>query len=44
MPGVCSAGLNRTVLPVTSAAVTIPQGMASGKFQGAMTTPTPRGW
>jgi len=30
MPGVCSAGLNRTVLPVTSAAVTIPQGMARG--------------
>ena len=44
MPGVCSAGLNTTVLPVTSAAVTMPVGIASGKFQGAMTTPTPRGW
>ena len=44
MPGVCSAGLNTTVLPVTSAAVTMPVGIASGKFHGAMTTPTPRGW
>ena len=43
MPGVCSAGLNTTQFPVTSAAVTMPVGIASGKFHGAMTTPTPRG-
>ena len=44
MSGVCSAGLKHTVLPATSAAVTMPVGMASGKFHGAMTTPTPRAW
>jgi hypothetical protein len=42
-PGVCSAGLKRTALPVTSAALTMPVGMASGKFQGAITAPMPRG-
>jgi hypothetical protein len=44
MPGVCSAGLTMTVLPVTSAATVMPQQIASGKFQGLMTTATPRGW
>ena len=43
MPGVCSAGLKSTALPVTSAAVTMPAGIASGKFHGEITTPTPRG-
>ena len=41
-PGVCSAGLRTTVLPVTSAAAVMPEGMASGKFQGEMTAVTPR--
>ena len=36
-------GLYRTALPVTSAADTIPTDMARGKFQGAMTSPTPLG-
>ena len=31
------------MLPATSAATVMPQGMASGKFQGGMTTATPRG-
>ncbi len=44
MPGVCSAGLTITVLPMTSAATVMPQQMASGKFHGLMTTATPRGW
>ncbi len=44
MPGVCSAGLTMTVLPVTRAATVMPQQIASGKFQGLMTTATPRGW
>ena len=39
----CSAGFMMTVLPVTSAAVTIPVKMASGKFHGAMTSAMPRG-
>ena len=39
----CSAGFMMTVLPVTSAATVIPARMASGKFHGAMTRPTPRG-
>src|SRR5213078_595018 len=39
MPGVCSAGLKTTQFPVTSAAVTMPAGIASGKFHGAMTEP-----
>ena len=43
MTGDCSAGLRITVLPVTSAATVMPQGMARGKFQGGMTTATPRG-
>ena len=39
----CSAGFIITVLPVTSAAETMPQRIAMGKFQGAMTRATPRG-
>ena len=39
MPGVCSAGLRSTAFPVTSAAVTMPVGIASGKFHGAITAP-----
>ena len=42
MAGVCSAGLKQTALPVTRAAVTMPVGMARGKFHGAITAPTPR--
>jgi hypothetical protein len=41
-PGVCSAGLAATALPVTSAATTWPVKMASGKFQGEMHAHTPR--
>ncbi len=32
-----------TVLPVTSAAETMPHKIAIGKFHGAMTSATPRG-
>ena len=42
MTGDCSAGLRTTGLPATSAAAVIPIGMARGKFQGGMTTTTPR--
>ena len=42
-PGVCSAGLNSTAFPATSAAVTMPVGIASGKFHGEITTPMPSG-
>ena len=42
--GVCSAGLRMTGFPAASAAVTIPAGMASGKFHGAMTAVTPLPW
>jgi len=41
-PGVCSAGLASTVLPVAKAAATWPMKMASGKFHGLMHTHTPR--
>ena len=44
MPNVGPAGLISTGLPVTSAAVVIPHRIARGKFQGLMTTATPRGW
>ena len=44
MTGVGSAGFTITVLPATRAAVVMPVRMASGKFHGAMTTATPRGW
>src|SRR5262249_12839585 len=43
MMGDCSAGFITTVLPATRAAAVIPVRIASGKFQGAMTTATPRG-
>ena len=43
MTGDCSAGLRITVFPATSAATVMPLGIASGKFQGGMTTATPRG-
>ena len=42
-PGACSAGLRTTVLPVARAAAAMPMGIASGKFQGAITAQTPRG-
>ena len=42
--GVCSAGLSRTGLPVTRAAQVMPAGIASGKFQGAMTAAIPFAW
>ena len=42
--GVCSAGFTTTLLPVTSAATVMPQQMANGKFHGAITAATPRGW
>ena len=42
MTGDCSAGFMTTVLPVTSAAAVMPVGIASGKFQGGITTATPR--
>src|SRR5690606_15475849 len=40
---VCSDGFRTTVFPVATAALIIPVNMASGKFHGAMTIPTPRG-
>ena len=43
MTGDCSAGFKTTVLPATRAATVMPVGIASGKFQGGMTTATPRG-
>src|SRR5687768_1611769 len=36
-------GLSTTQLPLTAAAVVMPHMIASGKFQGGMTAPTPRG-
>ena len=42
--GVSLAGLNTTVLPVTSAGIIFQQGMAIGKFQGVMIPATPIGW
>jgi hypothetical protein len=43
MRGVSSAGLKTTVLPATSAGAIFQEGMASGKFQGAMQAQTPIG-
>ena len=43
MPGVCSAGLMTQVFPQTRAAAVMPAQIASGKFQGLITTATPRG-
>ncbi len=40
--GVCSAGLATTALPATSAALTWPRKIESGKFHGLMHTNTPR--
>ena len=40
-PTVSGAGLRITLLPAMSAAVTPPQGMAYGKFQGGVITTTP---
>jgi len=42
--GDCSAGFMTTVLPVASAATVIPVMIARGKFHGAITAATPRGW
>ena len=42
-PGACSAGFNTTAFPVASPADTIPKGIATGKFHGAITATTPRG-
>src|SRR4029434_9671411 len=38
----CSDGFMITVLPVTSAALTMPHKIAIGKFHGAITSATPR--
>ena len=43
LAGDCSAGFSTAALPAASAATVIPHGMASGKFQGAITAATPRG-
>ena len=43
MPGVSLEGFTIIVLPLTMAAVDMPTRMASGKFQGGITRPTPRG-
>ena len=43
MVGVSLEGFITTVLPVTSAAMAMPTRIASGKFQGGITTPTPSG-
>ncbi len=40
---VCSAGFMMTAFPATRGAAVMPQRIASGKFQGAIATPTPRG-
>ncbi len=40
--GVCSAGFATTVFPQTSAALTCPMKIESGKFHGLMHTNTPR--
>ncbi len=38
MPAASEDGFRTTVLPATSAAVVMPARIASGKFQGGMTT------
>src|ERR671933_430531 len=43
MAGASEEGFKTTVFPVTKEAAVIPAMMASGKFQGGMTTPTPSG-
>ena len=42
-PAASDDGLSTTVLPVTIAAVVMPARIASGKFHGGITTPTPSG-
>ncbi len=42
--GVGPAGFMMTGFPATSAAAVMPVRMASGKFHGAITNATPRGW
>ena len=44
MTGVGPAGFTITGLPATRAALVMPVRMASGKFHGAITRATPRGW
>ncbi|MNR38108.1 hypothetical protein D3C85_1561830 [compost metagenome] len=41
--GVVEAGFSNTVFPETTADTVIPTQMASGKFHGGITTPTPSG-
>ena len=42
-PGYCSAGFITTALPAARAPAVIPQRIATGKFQGAITATTPSG-
>ena len=41
--GVSEEGFSSTALPLTTAAMVMPARIASGKFQGAITAPTPSG-
>ena len=41
--GVSEDGLSTMVFPLTTAAMAMPARMASGKFHGAITAPTPSG-
>lgn len=41
--GVSELGLRTTVFPATTAAIVIPVRIASGKFHGVTTAPTPSG-
>ena len=43
MAGESLDGFNTIVFPVTMEAVDIPTNIASGKFQGGITIPTPSG-
>jgi hypothetical protein len=43
MTGVLFEGLSKTALPPATAAPAMPQRLASEKFYGEITTPTPRG-
>ena len=43
MAGASLDGLRMTVLPVTTAAAVMPAMIASGKFHGGITAPTPSG-
>ena len=44
MIGVLGDGLTMTELPTTTGPTVVPTKIASRKFQGGMTTPTPSGW